>query len=225
MLLIIINLDEKYNRYITIIRYILLIINQNRSMTDVSIDDKVVSDTADDQDTITYIKNTAASTVRKLSQWQYIFIYGSIIAMTIIVATASYFGAETTWYQNLIKPVYHTWTIRAAWVISTILSYVGLFILWKQTTVDNEIEDYRIDVFYLINTFISLSWAISYYYAENLGLAFWLSIGLFTFKFWLMLYIWYLNPLAAVFFVPIVIMNLFLVYTTVHIANVNQVPL
>ncbi|CAH6420189.1 Hypothetical protein HVR_LOCUS1120 [uncultured virus] len=171
------------------------------------------------------IQESGMQFLQRLRRWDFILIYSSIIIVSLLFITVAYFGSNSEWYVNLIKLPFNTWFIRFLWVVASLLSYVGLFILWQHVTSDEIARDLIVSIFFMISSFLSLSWAVAFYYAQNIGLAVWLSLVIFVYKFWLFVYIWYIKPLAAIFLIPILLMDIYLVYSTLHISSSNGVPL
>lgn len=175
--------------------------------------------------TFVSIEESAKEFFQRLQRWDFILIYTSIVIVSIIFFISSYFGTETEWYRNLNKFPIDNWVIDFLWVLATLASYLGLFFLWQHITPDLITKDLIVSTYFLIGLFIFLSWSVSFYHAENIGLAVWISLLLFVYRFWLFIYIWYIKPFAAIFFIPILLMNIYLVYYMLHIAYINDVPL
>lgn len=172
---------------------------------------------------------------RKSNRFEYTLIYAAILMVTILYLIISATGTETTWYRELMKGPVDPWVIRSFWIVSTILSYVSLLILLPDICIFNNMCDNILSdkVYYarsvaplfLISLFIALGWMAVFYYVQDIGLSLWLIMILFTYEFWLFIYIWYIKPLAAVFMIPLLILYVYLMYSVIHLAYLNNVIL
>lgn len=166
----------------------------------------------------------------------YISIYAAILIVEVLYFIISATGTDTTWYIELLKGPVDPWVIRSLWIIATILSYVSLFLLLPDVMINERDTEETINInminrsrsvapLFLIGIFMSLGWAVVFYYVQNIGLSLWLIIVLFSYTFWLFMYIWYIKPVAAVFLIPILVIYIYLMYSVTHLAYLNNVPL
>lgn len=177
------------------------------------------------QDNNISVESTDSMWIQRIGRIDFLLIYHAIVVVSMLFLTVSIVGSTTTWYRELNKGPIDPWLIRFGWIIATLLSYVGLFLLWENVRPNEVSLDLAITVLFLISTFLSLGWASIFYYSKNIGLSLWLVGILFVYKFWLFIYIWYIKPLAAVFLIPILLMYIYLMYSVAHLAYLNNVKL
>lgn len=180
-----------------------------------------------DENAIQIIEEKISDSVwgQRLTRIDFLLIYAAIVIISILSITVSVVGSTTTWYRELKQGSINPWLIRVGWVIATLLSYVGLYLLWEDVRPNEVSRDLGITVLFMIGTFLSLGWASVFYYAKNVGLSLWLLGILFVYKFWLFMYIWYIKPVAAVFLIPILLMYIYLMYSVAHLAYLNNIKL
>jgi len=159
------------------------------------------------------------------TRFDYIFVFIITIAIYIPFFISYFYGTYSTWYANLTKSAINPWIPRILWIITTILSYIGLYILWICPTEETISCNLTISILYFIGSYIFVIWSVVFFQAQNIAGAVWLSIILFIYEFWLFMYIWYINKVAALFILPLVGMYLYFVYDTIHLASLNNVPL
>jgi tryptophan-rich sensory protein len=165
----------------------------------------------------------------KLSYWStftrldFILIYSLTILAYVLFFTSYLSGIYSEWYASIIPDGVNVWIPRVLWVIATIISYIGLYILWKDAT-DYTIPFYlSISVLFLIGTILTVSWSIATYQGQSLSLGAWFSAILFLYQFWLATYIWHINIVASILLIPLVLMYGYLFYSIVHLASINNV--
>lgn len=161
--------------------------------------------------------------VQRLRRIDFILVYSVIIIMSALFIVSSTIGLNTSWYQNLKKFDVNPWLIRSLWLVTTLLSYIGLFVLWEHVQPDEISKDLAVSVLYLLATFISFLWSVVFYQMENIQGAFWLAEVLLIYKFWLFIYMWYIKPIAALFLIPVIGMYAYLIFSVVHLAGLNNV--
>lgn len=161
---------------------------------------------------------------QRFTRLDYILIYGAILAVNGIFLLSYLTGVYLSWYAKLKQDTTNVWIPRVLWVAATLLSYVGLYILWKDAHSNNIQRYLSISVLYLIAGFLTIGWSAALYQLQDITLALWASVILFVYEFWIFIVIWYIRPLAAVFIIPLVAMYLYLVYTMIHLAYLNDSP-
>ena len=162
---------------------------------------------------------------QRIKRFDFLFVYIVILLVDILFLLSYIPGTYSTWYNSLIQPDLNPWIPRAGWIIATILSYIGIYILWEYAGPDDIPRDLGVSVLFIVANFITVAWSVALYQGENIGLATWISVVLFVFQLWLVIYVWYIKPLAAVFLIPLMLMYLYLVYSMVHLAAINNVIL
>lgn len=163
----------------------------------------------------------------------FVIVMLAILILNILVLTVSLLGSNTTWYQSLNKGRIDAWVIILLWLITTLLSYVGLFIFYSHVLppcIDSSWPDQKsrnlfVAYLFVISSFLSLAWVALFFYIQNIGLSLWLISVLFMYKFWVFIYMWRIKPLAAIFLVPLLLMYVYLFYAVAHLATLNDIPL
>lgn len=157
--------------------------------------------------------------------WTYIIII--IITFLIYIPFfISYFaGINSAFNINLKTDTTNTWVIGGLWIITTIISYVGFYILWRNPTPELITRNLIISVLYFIGNVILLIFAVTFYQFESIAVAVWIALVLFIYQFWMFIYIWNINRIAAIFFLPSVAMYIYFFYSMVHLAFLNDIPL
>lgn len=157
-------------------------------------------------------------------------IYSLIIIVSILFVIVALIGSMTTWFINLIKPSAVIWIIILLWATAIIISYIGLIILWTDmnSNTNHDVSPIgniamTVAPLVLIGTFLSLGWIIIFFYVQNLGLSIWTALILFSYEFWLFIYIWYINPITAVLLIPLLLIYIYLIYFSAHLAYLNNV--
>jgi len=169
------------------------------------------------------VQESGQMLLHRLRRADFVILYAAIIIMLIVFISSTLIGSSASWYKNLIRPAVNPWIIRILWFIAVVLSLVGVFLLWEHVSDDLVSRDLTVTALFLVGSFISLAWSAAFYHAENIRLAVWIALLLFVYKFWLFTYVWHIKPLAAIFLIPLVIMNLYTLYATIHIASINNI--
>lgn len=131
-------------------------------------------------------------------------------------------GINSEWYKKLVLPNLDVWIPRAAWIVSDILSYIGLYLILYSVTPQKAL---LVNDFYLISGFLAILWSATFYQLHDIALAVWFSFLLFLYQLWLLIYLFYLNPLFSLFMIPLVVMYFYLVYSMIEVALLNNIPL
>ena len=132
--------------------------------------------------------------------------YMMLVVFTILIWEiffVSYLvGIYSEWYATLVQTGSTSWIIRGAWVLTTLLAYIGLYILWDESKVIDLSRNLLISALYLIASIITVAWTISLFQLQDLQLAFLAAIFLFLFQLAVLIYLFYLNPLVGILTVP-----------------------
>jgi tryptophan-rich sensory protein len=153
------------------------------------------------------------------------FIYICIIILNILFLVSAIFGITSTWYQNLKKDNISAYLIGSLWLVSAILSYGAIFMLWENIKPDEIKRDIRISVYFLIGCFLNVLWAGVFFQGNDLRWGLWLAALLFLYSFWLLIYIWIIKPIAGLLMLPLVVMYGYFFYYSVHVASLNNTAL
>lgn len=155
----------------------------------------------------------------------FIYIILVIIILNILVIIISFTGSMATWYSNLIKGPINLWGIVLVWGLSTLLSYIGLFLFYRLGECRSNNKNLALTVLFFVNALLTLGWVTIFFYGENIGLSLWLVGVLFMYMFWVFIYMWYNMPTASVFIVPLLMVYLYVFYAMAHLAYLNNVLL
>ena len=160
--------------------------------------------------------------VARISVPDIVVIY--IIAFVIwILFFLSYIpGIYSQWYLSLKQDGFNVWIPRLSWVVAGLLSYIGSYLLWRDSTPEEDDKYLAVTILYIIGNVILLAWSVALYQGQNIGLATWLSGILFIYQVGLFFIVWHLKPLAAILMIPLLALYLYLLYTMVHLASLNN---
>jgi tryptophan-rich sensory protein len=159
------------------------------------------------------------------SSWEYIIIVIVLLLIYIPFFISYFYGTYSPWYESLKRDTDNTWVIAGLWIVATIISYIGLYILWRNPTPETVARNLIIAVLFYIGNVILLAWSVIFYQFQNISTATWITLILFIFEFWVFIYVWNIDRLAAIFLIPLVGMYLYFFYSMVHLAFLNGVLL
>jgi len=159
------------------------------------------------------------------TSWEYIIVIAVLLLIYIPFFISYFFGIYSTWYENLKKDTDNTWIISGLWIVVTIISYIGLYILWRNPTPETVSRNLVITVLFFLGNVILLTWSVIFYQFQNISTATWIALVLFIFEFWIFIYVWNIDRLAAIFLIPLVGMYLYFFYSMVHLAGINGIIL
>lgn len=169
--------------------------------------------------------NKSLTWMQRTKRKDFLIIYGVIIVANALFLISYIPGIYSSYYNNLKKDDTNPWVPRVAWIIAIILSYIGLYFLWQNTNGNNIGRNLAITVLYLIATFITIAWSTALYQFHNIALATWTAFLLFVYQLIILIVIWYINPLTALFNIPAVVMYFYLFYTMIQLAILNDIPI
>src|ERR1700722_3977963 len=75
-----------------------------------------------------------------LSRFDFVFIYVSSIILDIVFLGTYLPGIASDFYANLRLTVLNPWIPRVLWVAAIILSYIGLYFLWREIKCESDLE-------------------------------------------------------------------------------------
>lgn len=163
--------------------------------------------------------------IQSVTRADTIIIYVAILLLFVIFLISFGFGVNSTWYNSLQFDNVNVWLVRSAWVVFTIISYIGLWLLWGNRSETLLLRNLGISSMYLVSSFLILAWAFTLYQAENIALSFWFAFVLFIYQFWISVYIYNINKIAGILQIPIVLMYFYLVFWSVNFAFLNNTPI
>ncbi len=163
-------------------------------------------------------------TLDRAKRLDFVVVYSSVFILAILLLVIVFFEGDD-WYKSLNKSTINPWIPRSLWVVATILSYITFYMIWQDSRYYPVPQDLFVSVLYLISSFLFILWACILYYSHNMGLAFWLSIILFLYNVFLFVVVWRINLKASLFLIPNLLLYLYLIYTVIEIAFINDLPL
>lgn len=165
------------------------------------------------------------STFSRLKRPDFLIVYISLLILTILYIVVVFVGETRAWYRTLKQANINPWLIRGLWLLGTIMSYIA-FVWISQDIQTHEIpRDLIVSVLFVITDFLFLAWSIAFYHAQDISLSFWVAIIIYIYNLWLTIYVWKISPFAALFLVPNLILYIYLIYSTIHLASLNRVPM
>lgn len=157
--------------------------------------------------------------------WEYIIVIAVLFLIYVPFLISYFYGIYSTWYENLNRDTENTWIIGGLWVVVTIISYIGLYILWRNPTPETISRNLVITVLFFLGNVILVAWSVVFYQFQNISTATWIALILFIFQFWIFIYVWNIDRLAGIFLLPLVGMYLYFFYSMVHLACINNIIL
>lgn len=171
------------------------------------------------------VRDSAEMFLQRISRRDMWFVYLSITIVNLLTVASTISGINGTWYKNLNKTEINPYVIGALWVVATILSYISIFMIWSNVSIDMVPMDMKLSIAYLIGSVLSVFWAIVFFQANQIAIAAWLAAVLFLYQFWLFFYVLNIKPVAAMFLIPILVLYGYLFYSMIHVATINDIIL
>ena len=150
-------------------------------------------------------------------------IYIVITILNILFASSSGFGIMTPFYKSLKKGGLNAWFITGLWIVAIILSYVTIYLLLRKSNRETRYLQVRLAALFLITAFLNVAWAVAYFQGRSVQAAVWITGILFIYQFWLLIYILYIDFVASLFMIPLVILYGYQFYSLIHIAGLNDI--
>lgn len=163
--------------------------------------------------------------IHRIKRPDFIIVYLALLISAILLAVLVYFGDSTDWYLNLVQPNVNTWLVRGLWLLGTILSYVAFYFIWEDVTVHVVPRDLIVSTFFVVTGFLFLAWALALYYAQDIAMSLWIAVIIFIYNYWIFIYVWHIKPIAAVFLLPNMLLYVYLIYNSIHLASINKIPI
>jgi tryptophan-rich sensory protein len=158
----------------------------------------------------------------RLRRWDFVVVYAVTIIIWILFLLSYFIGYNSEWYGSLKLSGLNPWVARVGWIVTTLISYIGIYVLWDK--IDTNIN-LGISMYFVIGTILALCWSVSLYQARNIGASFWFAMILFVYMFWILTYVWKINRLAGALMIPVTVMYLYLAYSMVNLAQLNGYPI
>lgn len=163
-------------------------------------------------------------TFLRLKRPDFLVVYSALIILTILFLVVVFIGENTSFARSLRQANINPWLIRGLWLIGTIFSYIAFSFLWQDVRTHDIPQDLIVSTLYIITDFLFLAWALAFYYAESLSVSLWVAVIIYIYNLWLFIYVWNINPIAALFLLPNMILYAYLMYSSIHLASINHVP-
>ncbi|HSW76931.1 MAG TPA: hypothetical protein VLG50_07785 [Candidatus Saccharimonadales bacterium] len=145
---------------------------------------------------------------------QWVLLISSLI-ITILFLIAAYIGAQKPFYQELIKKFpQNAWLIAGLWLIASIISY-GTFYLAPSVT--------TLWPWYVMINYLNLLWIVVFYIYESFYAALVIIFIIILIYFYLMLLVGSVNIWAPLLLLPLELLYIYLFYSLLHLASVNQI--
>lgn len=158
--------------------------------------------------------------------WTYIIIFIITFLIYIPFFVSYFFGIYSAWYASLRMTTGNdNWVPRILWVVASLVSYIGLYILWRNPTEAIVRRNLIISVLYLIGNFILILWSVVFLQLQDIAGAVWLGVVILVFQIGMFVYIASLDIVAALFFLPLIAMYIYFVVDLVNLAEINNIPL
>jgi len=187
-------------------------------------DPVIISDTSSPPQTPIKLFDPSLTLLR-LKRIDFLTVYISLLVLTVLFLVVIYVGEKNDWYRSLKQAHINPWFVRGLWLVGTILSYVTFFFISQDIRFHDIPRDLILSVLFVIADFLFLAWSASFYYSQNLSLPFWVSVIIFVYNLWLFIYVWNINSFASLFLIPNLILYLYLIYSTIHLASINNTPM
>lgn len=152
-------------------------------------------------------------------------LYTGIAILFMLTIATVIFGVQTQWFSDFTHNELNPYIVLAVWIITVLISYIAIYILWKTPMQGDHINDMYFSIFILIGEFLTLFAAAVFFQAQNIRLAAFLAAMVFLYYFWLFVYCYNLKIKASFFIVPLVLMYAFLFYLVIHFACLNDILL
>jgi tryptophan-rich sensory protein len=143
--------------------------------------------------------------------------------LTILFIIAAYFGGKEPWYVNLpVKSQDNIWVLAVLWIIASLISY-GAFYLIRNA--DDSYGASRLLPLFLIISYLNLLWAVIFYLYQSFIATIFLVGLIILINFFIIVFLYYINPWAAVTVIPLFILYIYLFYSFIHLGSVNGITL
>ena len=169
-----------------------------------------------------FVSSFLQNIITRFQERDVIIVYTIVIVVSLLLFLSYIPGIYSQWFLSLQQPRVNIWIPRIAWIIGFIVSYIGFYILARSISLNKYLAIIMLGV---SGSFIFLGWSVALYQAQNIVLAASLAGILFIYQAAIFLLIWYLNPVAAIFMMPMLALYLYLVYNTVQSTELNNVVL
>jgi len=170
-----------------------------------------------------YIKHYGEHMIRRLATKDMKFVFFVLLVINILILASIASGLNSDWYNNQKdETITNIYGVAVFWMVSVIMSYLSIFLIWKNVDARTFATDFVISNYFIIGGFLTLLWSTTYFQANNIGIAFWISFIVLMYQFWLTIVIWHINRTAALFLFPLFIIYAYIFYNMVIIVRDND---
>ena len=167
------------------------------------------------------LKQAYASTFFPTTIDGWTIIISSII-ITILFIISAYLGGQLPFNQDLVKKFpQNTYLVAGLWVVASIVSYAGFYLLRNYdpaTTIVGTLWPW-----FLFINYLNLLWIILFYLYESFYAAIIIVFIIILIYFYLFIIVLPLSVWAALSLVPLELLYVYLMYTFIHSASLNQI--
>jgi tryptophan-rich sensory protein len=171
-----------------------------------------------------YIKHYGEHMIKRLATKDMKFVFFVLLAINILILASIASGLNSDWYNNQKdEPITNIYGVAVFWIVSAIMSYLSIFLIWKNVDARTFATDFVISNYFIIGGFLTLLWSTAYFQANNIGIAFWASLIVLMYQFWLIIVIWHINRTASLVLFPLFMVYVYIFYNMVGIVRDNDV--
>lgn len=145
-------------------------------------------------------------------------------SLTILFLVGAYVGARSSFFVNLpVKANEPTWLIAGLWILASLISYASFYLVRDYD--DCIYGQSRLLPLFLIISYLNIAWLVTFYVYGNFILTLIILGTVILVNFYILVFLYYINVWAAVSVLPLFVMYLYLFYSILHLASINQVVL
>jgi|688.fasta_scaffold531423_1 tryptophan-rich sensory protein len=160
-----------------------------------------------------YIRHYGAHMIKRLASKDMKFVFIVLLILNILILSSMSSGLNSDWYNNQKNlQITNIYVVGIFWFISIIMSYLSIFLIWKNVNARTFATDFVISNYFIIGAFLTLLWSTSYFQANNVSIAYWFSFIILMYQFWLTIVIWHINRTAALFLFPLFLLYAYIFY-------------
>lgn len=146
-----------------------------------------------------------------------VWIFLAVFITNILYMVLAKSGEGTEWYKSLKKSPWMSIGLSNMWAVAASCTYI-VFLSKSHRMLP-------VFALLLVSYFCWIGWICLFYYGRDIGLSVWAACVLVCFLFWIFVYAWYVEPFYSIFILPILGVNLYIVYITSNVAFLNNVSL
>lgn len=159
--------------------------------------------------------------VQKVRKREFALLFFLVIGLLVVNTIAVIIGTSTAWYKKLTKVDFRNPASVLFWILATVSTYFGLYLLWKETYLEDMPLDFFITGLYIFGALLSLIWICIFYFMKEITGALVFSGVILLYRIGLFVYVFTLSKIAAIFLIPIIIMYTYQLAATAYIRSEN----